>query len=224
MNNTLLIPAKNEAKNMPFILPKIPDTISEVILVDGVSTDGTIEIAKKYIPNLKVVIQKRSKGKGGAIIEGIEEASGENIIIMDADGSMDPDEINGFINEMKKGYDLVKGSRFLKEGGTEDMTRFRKFGNWVFVKLVNLLYRRKFTDLCYGFVAIRKDLLRKINIRAEDFSIEAEIIVKAVKKKAKIAEIPSFEHRRIYGISNLNAFKDGISIFKTIVLEKIKRN
>ena len=143
---------------------------------------------------------------------------------MDADGSMDPFEINKFIEELEKGYDLVKGSRFLKDGSTDDMTSFRKFGNWVFVKLVNLLYKRKFTDLCYGYIAIRKDLIREINIQAEDFSIETEIIVRAIKKQAKIQEIPSYEHKRISGISNLSAFKDGLSIFRTILRERFKKS
>ena len=217
---TLLIPAKNEAANLSFVLSKIPKEIDEVILIDGKSTDDTINTAKSIYPDIKILKQQGPKGKGVALQEGFNMASGEIIVMIDADGSMNPLEIPEFLNKINSGYDLVKGSRFLENGYSEDMTSFRKFGNAFFVKLINLFFNRKYTDLCYGYMAMRKHLVESLELKSEGFSIETEIVVKASKSGFNIAEIPSIESNRIHGYSNLHSLKDGFRILWTIIKER----
>jgi glycosyltransferase involved in cell wall biosynthesis len=212
---TAVIPARNEERNLPFVLPKIPAIVDELILVDGLSTDRTNELAKQLRPDIRIVKQNR-KGKGNAVQCGIEAATGDFVIMIDADGSMDPDEIPSFIEPLLRGYDVVKGSRFLPGGGTADMERHRVLGNRVFVGLVNLLFRGKYTDLCYGYMAFKRDAVRRLNIVSDGFEIETELNVKILKAGLKVKEVPSYEDRRVSGTSNLNAFRDGSRIIKTI--------
>jgi len=219
---SLIIPAKNEEKNLKYIIPKIPDIIDEIILVDGNSTDNTVKKALELNSKTKVIKQK-TKGKGNAIIEGFSAAIGNILIMIDADGSMNPKEILLHLEKINEGYDLVKGSRFLKNGYTEDMTRFRKIGNNFFVKLTNFLFKVNFTDLCYGYISMKRDVFTKLDLYSEGFSIETEIVTKAALLKMKISEVPSIEKKRIHGTSNLKAIKDGYNILKTILKVKFKK-
>ncbi|MDD2553713.1 MAG: glycosyltransferase family 2 protein, partial [Desulfotomaculaceae bacterium] len=143
---TVLLCTLNEEKNLPYVLPRLPKGIDEILIVDGGSTDNTVEVAKKLCPSARVVFQP-GKGKGDALRYGIRRARGDIIVMFDADGSMAPEEIPRFVKPLLEGYDFVKGSRFLPGGGTSDMTRHRIFGNWVFTTLTNIFHRTKYTDL-----------------------------------------------------------------------------
>ncbi len=211
---SVVIPAKNEEKNLPYVLLRIPE-VHEVLLVDGLSTDRTNELAKELCPSIRIVKQD-GRGKGNAIRCGVKAAKGDIIVMIDADGSMDPAEIPSFVAPLLKGYDFTKGSRFIKGGGTTDMPLQRKFGNWVFVTLVNLLYRGRYTDLCYGYNAFWKDAYDQLSIVSDGFEIETELNVKALKNNLKVTEVPSFEKPRISGAGNLRAFQDGKRIIKAI--------
>jgi glycosyltransferase involved in cell wall biosynthesis len=212
---TVLVPAKNEEKNLPFVLPGIPPFVEELILVDGLSNDRTNEVARELCPDIKIVKQT-GNGKGNAIRCGLKNASGDFIIMMDADGSMNPREIPSLIEPLNHGYDIVKGSRFLPGGGTSDMEKYRKFGNKVFLLIVNLLFKGKYSDLCYGYIALKKDALLNLEIESDGFEIETEINIKALKAGMKVAEIPSFENKRLNGNGSLKTFRDGRRILTTI--------
>src|SRR5512136_971187 len=134
---SVVIPTLNEAHNLPLVLPYLPlNWIDEVILVDGRSTDGTVEVARKMLPSIRVVMEEKP-GKGAALLAGYRVSSGDIIIVVDADGSNDPREIPRFIEMLKEGADFVKGSRFAPGGGTSDMPRLRRFGNAAFVLMAN---------------------------------------------------------------------------------------
>lgn len=216
---TLLIPTLNEEKNLPRILPKIPTIVTEVLIVDGHSQDDTVKVAKEIYPQARITYQKE-KGKGDAIRCGIREATGDIIIIIDADDSMDPGEIPKFVEALVKGYDYAKGSRFLDGGGTNDMPLYRRLADKVFVSLVNLLYRAKFTDSSYGYKAFWKKAFQDINLRSEGFEIEAEIDIKVSKARLKIIEVPCMEKKRFSGNGKLHSFSDGWRILRTIVGER----
>jgi len=220
---TAVIPARNEEKNLPFVLPLIPPMVDELLLVDGVSSDRTNEVAKELRPDIKIVKQT-GRGKGNALRCGFEKASGDFIIMIDADGSMDPAEIPAFIEPLLQGYDVVKGSRFLPGGGTTDMEGHRKFGNKVFLTLVNILFRGKYSDLCYGYMAFKKDALRKIELESDGFEIETELNVKVLKTGLKVKEVPSFEKKRISGSGSLRAWQDGKRIIGTIFKLRFSRS
>ena len=212
---TLIILALNEEENLPHVLPRIPSIVDEVLLVDGHSTDNTIALAKELCPRIRIVYQG-GKGKGDAIRCGIKSATGDIVVTLDADGSMAPEEIERFVEPLLKGYQFVKGSRFLPGGGTVDMEPYRHLANKAFVFLVNLLYRGRYTDLCYGYNAFWLDAFKDIEISSDGFEIETELNIKALKAKLKVAEVPSQETARLNGKSHLKSFPDGLRILKTI--------
>ncbi len=228
-----MIPAKNEALNIPTVLAQLPDGLFEVILVDGGSTDDTVAVARRHRPDIKVIGQSR-KGKGNALACGFAACSGEIIVMIDADGSTDPREIPRFVRALDDGADFAKGSRFMAGGGSSDISRIRRVGNLGLNLLVNVLYRTRFTDLCYGYNAFRRECLTVIDLDpshrddvaatemawGDGFEVETLINIRVAKAGLRVAEVPSFELDRISGESNLHAVSDGLRVLKTIQLER----
>jgi glycosyltransferase involved in cell wall biosynthesis len=215
---SVVIPAKNEAANLPLVLPRIPDWVHQVVLVDGHSTDGTVEVARALRPDIHVVLQE-GRGKGAALRTGFDAATGDIIVMLDADGSTDPAEIPAFVGLLLAGSDFVKGSRFLQGGGTIDMPLYRRLGNWGFVMLVRQLFGGQYSDLCYGYNAFWADAVRRLELDGDGFEIETEMNIRALRAGLKISEVPSFEAERIHGRSNLKTIPDGWRVLKTIVRE-----
>jgi glycosyltransferase involved in cell wall biosynthesis len=214
---SVIVPAMNEAKNLPHVLPGIPAWVDEVVLVDGNSTDNTVEVARQLRPDI-VVVKQNGKGKGAALRTGFEASRGKIIVTLDADGSADPSEIPAFIGALMSGADFVKGSRFVQGGETDDMEWYRKLGNWGLVKLVRVMYGGRFTDLCYGYNAFWRDALDYMNLDdADGFEIETAMNVQALRSKLKVWEVASKEFRRIHGSSNLRTIPDGFRVLSTII-------
>ena len=219
---SVIIPAKNEAENLPWVLPRIPAQVDEIILVDGLSTDQTVEIARMVRADL-IVVEERRPGKGAALRAGFARATGDYIVMLDADCSMDPGEIAGFVDRLAQGADFVKGSRFLPNGGTHDMTLLRKVGNKGLLALANLLYGSRYSDLCYGFMAFRRSLLEPMRLDADGFEIEMQLVARATLLGARVTEVPSFEAARMFGNSSLNTFRDGFRVLRTMLRERVRR-
>jgi glycosyltransferase involved in cell wall biosynthesis len=217
---SLVIPAMNEERNIGWVLERIPELVDEVILVDGASIDDTVAVSRATRPDIRIVGQDRP-GKGAALRAGFEASRGEVIVMMDADRSMDPYEIGRFVGLIREGYHLVKGSRFLAGAGTDDMEAIRRLGNGFLNGLVNVLYRAEFTDLCYGYVAFRRDRLDDLALRADGFEIETEIVCRALKAGLRIAEVPSFERPRAFGTSNLRTWRDGRRVLGTLLRHRL---
>ncbi len=219
---SVVIPARNEAQNLPHVLPYIPANVEEVILVDGHSTDDTIAVAKRLLPNIKV-IEQQGKGKGDALRAGFAACTGDIIVMLDADGSADPREIPRFVGMLKGGFDFAKGSRFLHGAGSSDITMLRRLGNYGLSLFVNILFGTRFSDLCYGYNAFWRHCLNHVEVDCDGFEVETLINLRMFRAGLKIAEIPSFEHHRIYGESNLRAFRDGWRVLNTIFNERRAR-
>jgi glycosyltransferase involved in cell wall biosynthesis len=190
------------------VLERIPEYVDEIILVDGHSTDDTVAVARQVQPEIRVVPQ-RGCGKGAAMRTGFEDAYGDYVVVLDADGSMDPEEIDYYVTALDSGYDLVKGSRALPGSGSLDLTPLRRWGNHVLVTAVNVTWGSEFTDLCYGYLAFRRDRLDDLALTGRGFEIETEIAINAIQAGLRIAEVPTVELLRHYGTSNLNAWRDG---------------
>ncbi|HEY5855532.1 MAG TPA: glycosyltransferase family 2 protein [Aldersonia sp.] len=213
---SLIIPVRNEARNIAWVLEHIADEVSEIILVDGNSTDATLITANRYRPDIKVVPQEGT-GKGSALRTGFLAASGDIIVMMDADGSMAPEEIRHYLHFLNNGYDFVKGSRFIVGGGSLDITPFRRLGNRFLLRVFNTLYDAELTDLCYGFCAFHRRYLDLLSLSAPGFEIEAEMVVHAMQGGLRIAEVPSLEMPRRSGKSNLHAIRDGVRVLRTVL-------
>ncbi len=216
---SVVIPARNEARNLRYVLPFIPSIVSEVILVDGCSTDHTVEVARQLLPSIRVITQK-GHGKGDALRLGLAASSGDILVMLDADGSADPDEIPRFVEALVQGNDFAKGSRFIQGGGSRDISPLRRLGNLGLSTIVNLLFKTRFSDLCYGYNAFWRHCLDYVSIDCDGFEVETLINLRMHKARLKIVEIPSFEYPRMYGASNLHTFRDGWRVLKTIVKER----
>ena len=219
---SLIIPTINEERNVANVLARIPDWVHEVILVDGLSTDRTVPLARALRPDVKVVMES-NPGKGSALIAGFAAATGDIIAAIDADGSMDPAELHSFIGQLVSGADYVKGSRFVQGGGTVDMEWHRRLGNWGLMMAAKMLFGGNYSDLCYGYFAFWRDALPLLDPDVPGFEIETQINVRALRANLKIAEVPSFEERRLHGVSNLHAWRDGLRILRTIIRERFSR-
>jgi len=213
---SLIIPVRNEARNIAWVLEQVADEVDEIILVDGNSTDATLITACSYRPDLRVVAQE-GDGKGSALRTGFLAATGDIIVMMDADGSMSPQEFRHFLHFLGNGFDFVKGSRFVVGGGSLDITRFRRLGNRFLLAVFNSLYDAELTDLCYGFCAFHRRYLELLALSATGFEIEAEMVVRAMKAGLRVAEVPSLEMPRRSGKSNLHAVRDGIRVLRTVL-------
>ena len=202
------------------MLERIPDWVEEVVVVDGFSSDRTVEVAYATRPDIRVITQ-RGRGKGAALRTGFEDASCDYIIAIDADGSMEPAEIEYYVAALEQGYELVKGSRHLRASGSLDLTLIRRLGNTALVGTVNLLWGCTFSDLCYGYFGFRRDRLDALGLTSGGFEIETEIAVRAVAAGLRIAEVPSVELLRHHGTSNLNAWRDGWRIVRLLARERL---
>jgi glycosyltransferase involved in cell wall biosynthesis len=214
-----VIPALNEGLNLPYVLPKLDGLVDEVIIVDGLSTDDTIEVARRLRSDVRIIHEERP-GKGVALRRGFAEARGDIIVALDADGSTDPHEIPAFVGLLLAGFDFVKGSRFLHGAGTSDMPRIRRWGNAGLTSLVRLLFGGRYTDLCYGYNAFWSDVLPLLALDADGFEIETVMNIRALRADLKVAEVASFEAKRLHGEAKLRALPDGWRVAKTILRER----
>lgn len=224
---TVIIPAMNEAANLPHVAARMPAGVDEIVFVDGNSTDNTVEVAQQTWPDA-VIVQQTRKGKGNALACGFEVATGDIIVMIDADCSTDPAEIPRFVGVLVAGADFAKGSRFIQGGGSSDITFLRRIGNFGLNAIVNILFRTHYSDLCYGYNAFWRESLEVFRLPAttatgpqwgDGFEIETLINVRVAAAGLDIAEVGSYERDRMHGISNLNAVSDGIRVLRTIFAE-----
>jgi glycosyltransferase involved in cell wall biosynthesis len=230
---SVVVPARNEARNIPHVLGALPPGLHEVILVDGHSSDNTIEVARRVLPTIRVIRQTRN-GKGNALACGFAMVTGDIIVMLDADGSADPGEIHDFVAALIAGADFAKGTRFARGGRSSDITQFRRLGNAALNGLVNMLYGTRYSDLCYGYNVFWTSLLPVLDLPPVDipglggedmiwgdgFEIETLINVRVAAAGARITEVGSVEKERLFGQSNLNAVRDGLRVLRTIVAER----
>lgn len=216
------MPTLNEVETIERALTQLPkDIIDEVLVIDGHSTDGTIESVKKL--GYPVIFQEENpkgsgaKGFGSAVATGIKHAKGDVIIIMSADLSQNVNDIPLMLDKIKEGYDLVLASRYAPGGGSEDDTLLHHWGNRFFTGLCNLLYDTHITDCLYFYLAVRKNVFDKFKLDSVHAGCCPELPIKAKKAGFKIVDIPSLEKKRAGGKAKLNAFVDGLKILFKIL-------
>ena len=216
---SIVIPTWNEESNIGKVIREVKRLLErygypyEVIIVDRYSADRTVRVAR----SLGARVLYDTAGKGAALIKGFKAARHKVVISMDADLSNRPNELLLLIAGIEAGYEICAGSRFLTGGGSDDMPWHRKAGNKFFVTLVNLMYRSRYTDMCYGYRSFTSGALRRLGLVEKGFGIETEINIKAAKKQMRVLEVPSFEKPRAKGAGKLHTWRDGYAILRVII-------
>ena len=228
---SVVVPTYNEAANLPHVFALLPEDLHEVIVVDGRSTDGTIEVARALRPDVMIVRQNR-RGKGNAMACGFAAVTGDIVVMLDADGSADPREIERYVAALVAGADFAKGTRFAAGGGSSDITATRAWGNRWLNRAANTLFGTRYSDLCYGYNAFWAHVLPALELDAageardtklwgDGFEIETIINTRIAKAQMRIVEVPSFEFDRIHGQSNLNTWRDGFRVLRALMVERV---
>jgi glycosyltransferase involved in cell wall biosynthesis len=218
---SVIIPAYNEEETIEEILLRTNKTMEnlgfpyEIIVVDDGSTDKTRLLAERQ--KATILNYGTNKGKGYALRTGIQKATGNIIITMDADGSHQPEEIPQLVKPLLSGVDIVAGSRFLGNRENGSIKKLNILGNNIFNLLILLLTKKQITDSQTGFRALKKKVFQEIEITSEGYQIETELTVKTLRNGYTIQEEPITCEKRRNGLSHLNPLSDGFKIFKTIL-------
>jgi len=193
MKLSVIVPVYNEKRTIEVILDRVrrSPVEKEIIVVDGDSEDGTKEILReqrKY-KNTTVIFQKIRNGRGGALKEGIKVATGDIVIFQDADLEVDPDDYPKLIKPIEEGKaDVVFGSRFLED---KPRMRFLQYwGNYILNLMVNIFYNQKLTDVETCYQVFKRETIKDIEIKNNDFAFTVELTIKLIKAGYKILEIP----------------------------------
>jgi glycosyltransferase involved in cell wall biosynthesis len=208
MRTTVIIPSRNEGDVVVNLVAAVRACCDEVIVVDGHSTDGSPERLRAAGVT---VIEDRGRGKGDAIRRGLEVAGGDVVVTMDADGSHDPAEIRSLVAPIASGEaDLVIGCRM--RGGSDEFagtwTMFiRLWGNNVLTQVINTRFRTSLTDTQNGFRAIRASAIGWLALTENRHSIELEMVLRALKRRLRVTQVPAHEYARKAGQSSLSVVR-----------------
>lgn len=222
---TLVILTRDHIEGLKSLIRKIPfETVDEFFAVDYKSTDGTVEFFNKHhVP----VFKQQKPGRGEAFRLAVSKAHGECLIFFSPDGNENPGDIPRLISLIKAGNDLVIASRFMKNSRNEEddkMFKFRAWANRAFTICVGIIWGGKVTDTINGYRAIRKSLFKRLNLDASGFAIEFQMTIRALKLKARIAEIPTIEGNRIGGQSTSYAIPTGFKFIYYLLREVVLGN
>jgi glycosyltransferase involved in cell wall biosynthesis len=215
---TVLICTLNEEENLAYVLPRIPSWVDELLIVDGRSTDGTVETAKKLQPGVRILHQP-GRGKGDALKFGVKHALGDIVVTLDADGETDPADLRAFVTALRQKYDLAKGSR-LADGRPKGMPLHRWIGNRVLAFTYNFLYGEQFTDVCSGYNAFWKRTFQKLTLTCSGCEMEQQMLARAEKAGMRIVEVPHHSDGRIAGTSKVSSIRQGFIDLLVIIRER----
>lgn len=216
---------KYEAQSLQYLKSSIPSFVSEVILIERNSICDATLVVQQSSPVVRV-IKQISSSKSRAIREGFDACTGDIIVMsLVTDGSIDLNEIPYFVEALLAGNDWVKGSRFMKGGGSNDRHPLRYLASFVLSKLIKKLFGTPFGDVCYDYNAFWKDCLDYLKINSEGSHVETLLSLSIHKPDFKFVEVPSIEHPDIYGQSRkLHPFRMTFHMLKTIVKARVIRN
>ena len=219
MSTAIIIPVLNEIDGIKKILPKIKkEWAKEIVLVDGGSTDGTIEEATRQ--GFKVIHQE-DKGAGNAMRLGVKNTDSDFVMFFSPDGNHVPEDIPRLIEKIKEGYDMVHLSRFGKNSSSQDADDYfyGHFGNNLFTFLTNVFFGGNYTDALNGFRIFKRDAFERLETQSESLIIDQETYIRALKKNFKICEIDGDEPSRIGGERKMKPISTGSQLSWQIIKE-----
>ena len=217
----------NEVKSLGFLLNEIKEVtstelINEIIIVDDNSTDGTLDVAKKY--GCKIINQKDTVGFGAAIVEGIKNSNSYYSVILDGDGSKNPIYIKTFFKSIENSNnDFIFASRYGPNCGSSDDTLLTHTGNRIFTIIGKIFFNTKINDILHTFFICKNEKFNKIEFKYHDFSFCAELPIIITKLGVPHSQIPTHERKRIADEVKVNSFSDGYIILKSMIKIFFKR-
>ncbi|MFC1558619.1 glycosyltransferase family 2 protein [candidate division KSB1 bacterium] len=222
MKISLLIFCLNEIIGLKSVLSRIDKSLfDEVIVFDGGSTDSSIEYSEKLGFN---VVHQKMKGLKYVVLEGLNVPTGDVIIMFTPDGNCIPEKLPELVEKLKEGYDLVTVSRYKDDAKSYDDTIISGFGNWVFTKMVNILFKANYTDVLGVYRGFRKDVLTRTGLDKDmKLSFNTQLCIRCAKMGLKVTEIPGDEPKRIGGESSTKTIKHGSMELFTILGEFFSR-
>ena len=232
MKTTLFVLTYNEIEGMKAIMPRIKkEWVDEIIIVDGGSTDGTLEYAKEQ--GYATYVQKK-KGIRHAYIEGIPLVKTDYIISFSPDGNSVPEAIPNLIKKIEEGNDMVIASRYLDHAKSHDDDFITRFGNWLFTKLINVFHGSNYTDALVIYRIYKKSLFYELKMDTEEsynmekwffttMGIEPLLSIRCAKYKKKYTEIPEDEPKRIGGERKLQVIRWGAAYLVQIIKERFTK-
>lgn len=233
MKTTLCVLTLNEIDSIKIIMPKVNKTLfDQILVIDGGSTDGTIDWCKEQ--GYEVYVQKQT-GLRHAYLEALPLIVGDMMITFSPDGNSLPEILSTLVNELKKGWDMVIVSRYLGSAKSEDDSWLTRFGNWMFTNLINILHGGKYTDAMVIYRGYKKNLFYDLKLTDDrvfrlpeklfftNLSVEPLLSVRAARAKLKIHEIPGDEPKRIGGVRKLQIIRWGLAFTFQIFAESFKK-
>lgn len=215
---SVVICTLNEANNIVEVLPRIPQWIYEVLVVDGRSTDGTVETCRRLRGGVRILVQT-GQGKGDALRCGIRAARGDIVVTMDADGSTDPLDIPRFLAPLLDGCNLAKGTRFAN--GLPRNTRLRILGNLFITAFFDALYLQRFTDVCSGYLAFWTADRERLRLERLDSLVQEPLMIaSAVRHGLRIVEVPHVDRGRLGGTSKMPEWSRAFRVILALIAER----
>jgi len=220
---SIIIPVFNEKDTLKMLLEKVEQANfsgleKEIIMVDDCSNDGTTDILKELSQNYKVLFHEKNQGKGAAIRTAVKEATGDFVVIQDADLEYLPDDYDKLLPLLiNNEADVVYGSRFKNEQNSKNFILKNKIANLFLTSLTNILYGAKITDMETCYKAFKREFIQAITIKSNRFDFEPEITAKIMKKKARLVEVPISYFGRGHDEGKKINWKDGIHAILTLI-------
>ncbi len=221
-NLTLLIPAKYEFESLPIFLKELQDYEYKKIVILDQNDIKTIEAAKQF-EDVEILYQKRN-GYGSALIEGINHTNTEFFSIINADGSMNPNELSNMLDKIiHNNFDIVFGSRYMNKAGSEDDDLITKIGNFLFSLLGKVFFNLKISDILYTYVLGKTNKVKDLHLKSQDFKFCVELPIKSHRNNLKYTSYPCNERKRIAGKKKVSPFLDGFRILMGMIYLFFKR-
>jgi glycosyltransferase involved in cell wall biosynthesis len=218
---TLVIPAKNEEKSLPFVLDEIKNIKCKKLLIVTNINKKILKLKKIY--KFDLILQNKN-GYGSAIIEGIKKVKTKYLCIYNADGSFDPKTLNKMHNIIKiDEKKFVFASRYEGNGGSLDDTFLTYIGNKIFTFIGNFFFKLKLSDILFTYAMGLTKNFNKLNLQSKDFRLCVELPIKIKKQNFLIMTTSSYERRRVAGVKNVNEFRDGFLILLYLLKEFLKK-